>query len=77
MTRNPARGQLIASPRWSLPNPVPGRAGAGWRGDPDGDDIEQFLAEDGSRAKVTAKPGTPRLDHADREKAHVGSDRIA
>jgi hypothetical protein len=25
MTCNPARGQLIASPRWSLPNPVPGR----------------------------------------------------
>jgi hypothetical protein len=51
--------------------------GAGWRGDADGDDIEEFLAEDGSRAKVTAKPGTPRLDHADWEKPQVGSDRIA
>ena len=48
-----------------------------WRGDDDGGDhIEQFLAEDGSRAKATAKPGTPRSDHADREKPYAGSDRI-
>lgn len=47
-------------------------------GDNDGGDhIEQFLAEDGSRAKVTAKPGTSRSDHADREKPYAGSDRIA
>lgn len=49
-----------------------------WRGDGDGGEhIEQFLAEDGSRAKVTAKPSTPRSDHADRENPYVGSDRIA
>ncbi len=29
------------------------------RGDDDGDHMEQFFAEDGSSAKVTAKPGTP------------------
>jgi hypothetical protein len=48
-----------------------------WHGDDDGDHIGQFPSEDGSRAKVSAEPGTPGSDHADREKPYVGSDRIA
>lgn len=47
-----------------------------WHGD-DGDHIGQFPAEDGSKAKVTAEPGTPGSDYADREKPYVDSNRIA
>jgi hypothetical protein len=47
-----------------------------WRGnDDDGEHIEQFPAEDGSRAKVTAKPGTPGSD-PDRENPYAAATEL-